>query len=47
MASNQKFNKQGVYNQFKHLSRELKYPKNIDIDKNRSHFELNPKSWTV
>ena len=32
MASNQKFNKQAVYNQLKHVSRELKYPKNIDID---------------
>ena len=47
MASNQKFNKQAVYNQLKHVSRELKYPKNIDIDKNRSHFELNLKNWAV
>lgn len=45
MASNQKFNKQAVYNQLKHVSRELKYPKNIDIDKNRTHlnYSLSPQ----
>ncbi|STO01893.1 Uncharacterised protein [[Eubacterium] infirmum] len=41
MASNQKFNKHAVYNQLKHVSRELKYPKNIDIDKNRSHLNYS------
>lgn len=44
MASNQKYNKQAVYNQLKYVTRKLKYTKNIGIDKNISHFELNSKS---
>jgi plasmid recombination enzyme len=44
MAANQKFSMQAVYNQLKHVSREIKYPKNIDIDKSRTHlnYSLHP-----
>lgn len=45
MASNQKFNKQAIFNQLKHISREIKYPKNIDIDKSKTHlnYSLSPE----
>lgn len=45
MASNKKFNKQATLNQLKHVTREIKYPKNIDIDKSRSHlnYSLSPE----
>lgn len=41
MAANQKFNKYALLNQLKHISRNIKYPKNIDIDKSRTHLNYS------
>lgn len=41
LASNQKFNKKAVYNQLKHVGRNIKYPKNTDIDKTRTHLNYS------
>lgn len=45
MAANKKFNQLEVVNQLRHVLREVKYPKNIDIDKSKSHlnYSLSPK----
>lgn len=45
MASNKKFSKRATFNQLKHVTRDIKYPKNIDIDKERTHlnYSLSPE----
>ena len=45
MAGNTKFTKDAVFNQLKHIERKLIYPKNRDIDPERTHlnYSLTPK----
>lgn len=45
MGANKKFDKNEVVNQLRHVLREVNYPKNIDIDKSRTHlnYSLSPK----
>ena len=44
MAANMKFKEKEIVNQLRHVTREIKYPKNIDIDKSRTHlnYSLTP-----
>lgn len=45
MGANKKFDKTEVVNQLRHVLREVKYPKNVDIDKTRTHlnYSLTPE----
>ena len=45
MGAVKKFNKTSELNQLKHVTRQIEYPKNRDIDQNRTHlnYSLTPK----
>lgn len=45
MGANKKFNRSAVTNQLRHVLREVDYPKNVDIDKTKSHlnYSLTPE----
>lgn len=45
MGAVKKFNKDTVYLQLRHVLRDMQYPKNVDIDKDRTHlnYSLTPK----